>query len=85
MQHPEEPPVVGPKPVEHLINPVPAAAGRLAVAGGLLAASVAVALVIGAVEATVARLRLRAVPQYILIAVVASLVAVLATRWRGLA
>ena len=71
--------------VANLINPVPAAAGRLAVAGGLLAASVAVALVIGAVEATVARLRLRAVPQYILIAVVASLVAVLATRWRGLA
>lgn len=71
--------------VANLINPVPADAGRLAVAGGLLAASVVVALVIGAVEATVARLRLRAVPQYILIAVVASVVAVLATRWRGLA
>ena len=71
--------------VANLINPVPADAGRLAVAGGLLAASVGVALVIGAVEATVARLRLRAVPQYILIAVVASMVAVLATRWRGLA
>lgn len=71
--------------VANLINPVPAAAGRLAVAGGLVAASVGVALVIGAIEATVARLRMRAVPQYILIATVASLVAVLATRWRGLA
>jgi hypothetical protein len=71
--------------VANPINPGPAAAGRLAVAGGLVAASVGVALVIGAIEATVARLRMRAVPQYILIATVASLVAVLATRWRGLA
>ncbi len=70
--------------IANLVNPVPGSAGWAAHAGGLIAANLFVALVIGAVEATVARLRLRAVPQYILIAVVAAVVTILATPWRGL-
>ncbi len=43
---------------------------------------VTVAVVIGTVESLIARLRLRTVPRYILISIVAGMVALLATTWR---
>ncbi len=67
-----------------LVNPVPTSAGAAAVVAGQVGAMLAVAIALGAIEATVARLRLRAVSQYLLAAAVASLVAILATSWRGL-
>jgi formate hydrogenlyase subunit 4 len=67
-----------------LLNPVPASAGAAAVVAGQVGAMLAVAIALGAIEATVARLRLRAISQYLLAAAVASLVAILATSWRGL-
>lgn len=42
-----------------------------------------IAVLVGTVESLIARLRLRAVPQYIAIAVVAGVVALLATSWRS--
>ena len=44
--------------------------------------SVVVAIVIGTIESLIARLKLRAVPQYVGVAIAASAIALLATTWR---
>jgi formate hydrogenlyase subunit 4 len=48
-----------------------------------LGLSVLVAVVVGTVESLIARLKLRAVPQYIAVAVASGAVALLATTWRA--
>lgn len=48
-----------------------------------LALCVGVAAVIGTVESIIARLKLRAVPQYIVVALAAGVLALLATAWRA--
>ncbi len=62
-----------------LVNPLQG--GGLAAAAVNLALTLVVAVAVGCVESLVARLRLRAVPQYVLSAVVAALVALLTTSW----
>ena len=44
--------------------------------------SVGVAIVLGTIESLIARLKLRAVPQYIGVALAVSAIALLATTWR---
>jgi formate hydrogenlyase subunit 4 len=61
--------------VAALINPVP---GPLQIVFTLL-----LAVLLGCIESLIARLKLNAVPQYILIGVVAASVALLATSWQG--
>jgi len=46
-------------------------------------ATLVLAVVVGAVESFTARLKLNAIPQYILFSLVAASVALLATSWRG--
>lgn len=48
-----------------------------------VALCIGIAVIVGTVESLIARLRLRAVPQYIAIAVVAGIIALLATSWRA--
>ncbi len=62
-----------------LVNPLPG--GGLASAAANVVLTLVVAAAVGCVESLVARLRLRAVPQYVLSAVVAALVALLTTSW----
>ncbi len=64
-----------------LLNPVPAAAGGAAVAAGALGLTLLVAVLVGVVESLTARLRLIAVPQLLLAALVAALVALLTSAW----
>lgn len=73
---------VGCAMVATLLNPW---AGSVTVVGALLNLGLcaAVAVFVGTVESVVARLKLRRVPQYIVIALVAGMVALLATSWRG--
>ncbi len=66
-----------------LLNPLIGHAGPLLVALSHVALTVLLAVVTGTVESVVARLKLRAVPQYILVALVASGVALLATTFRA--
>jgi formate hydrogenlyase subunit 4 len=72
---------VGSSIVATLLNPW-AGSGRVLGATANLALCVTVAVVIGTVESLVARLKLRAVPQYIVIALASGLIALLATAWR---
>jgi formate hydrogenlyase subunit 4 len=62
-----------------LVNPLQG--HGLAAAAVNVALTLVVAAAVGCVESLVARLRLRAVPQYVLSAVVAALVALLTTSW----
>ena len=62
-------------PFGHTSSPVVAAAANLVI-------TLLLAVVIGTVESLIARLKLRAVPQYILVAMVASGIALLATTFR---
>lgn len=73
--------LVGSSIIATLLNPW---AGESTVRAGLmnLALSVVVAVVIGTVESLIARLKLRAVPQYIVVALVAGTIALLATGWQ---
>lgn len=64
-----------------LVNPVPAAAGGLAVAAGALGLTLLVAVLVGLVESLTARLRLTSVPQLLLGALVSALVALLTSAW----
>jgi formate hydrogenlyase subunit 4 len=68
--------------VAAMVNPVPAAAGLAVVAVANLLLTAAVAVVVGCVESLVARIQMKAVPQYVLVAVVAGLVALLTTAWK---
>lgn len=64
-----------------LINPWAGTAGLPAALFGV-AAILAFAVAIGTVESLIARLKLRAIPKYILAGLVASAIALLATTWR---
>jgi formate hydrogenlyase subunit 4 len=64
-----------------LLNPVVGRASTVAVAAVNVALTLLVAAAFGTVESLVARLRMRAVPQYIVVAIVAAGVALLATTF----
>jgi formate hydrogenlyase subunit 4 len=72
---------VGASVVATLLNPW-AGTGTWAAAGTNLLLTAGVAVVVGSIESLVARLRLRAVPKYIAVALGAAAVALLATAWR---
>jgi formate hydrogenlyase subunit 4 len=69
--------------VATLLNPLVGRAPNLAVAAANVALCLLLAIAIGTVESLVARLRLRSVPQYILVALVAAGAALLASTFRG--
>lgn len=64
-----------------LLNPLAGRASLVVVAAANVGIILALAVVIGTVESLIARIKLRAVPQYIGAAVVAGIVALLATTW----
>ncbi len=66
-----------------LLNPLVGRAPAPTVALVNVGLCVALAVVIGTVESLIARLKLRAVPQYVVVALVAASAALLATTWRG--
>ncbi|WP_437739207.1 NADH-quinone oxidoreductase subunit H [Sorangium sp. So ce302] len=72
---------VGASIVATLLNPW-AGSGGAACATANLALTLAAGVVIGTIESLVARLKLRSVPQYIVVALAAGVVALLATVWR---
>jgi formate hydrogenlyase subunit 4 len=72
--------LVGASMLATLCNPL-AGAGTALSAGLTLGLGVLVAVVVGTVESLIARLKLRAVPQYIALAVATGAVALLATTW----
>jgi formate hydrogenlyase subunit 4 len=63
-----------------LLNPL-RASGGLAAAAGNLALTGAVAVFLGCVESLVARLKLKVVPQYVLVGAASAFVALLTTAW----
>ena len=73
---------VGLSLIAALLNPFVGHAGALVVGAVNLFIVVVLAVVIGTVESLVARLKLQAVPQYIVAAFVAAGVALLATTFR---
>jgi formate hydrogenlyase subunit 4 len=68
--------------VAALLNPLEGRAAAPLVAAANIALCLFLAVAIGTVESLVARLKLRVVPQYIVVALVAAGVALLATTWR---
>ncbi len=64
-----------------LLNPLRPADGALLAAAVNLLLTALVAVAVGFVESLVARLRLRTVPTYVLVAAVSALVALLTTAW----
>jgi formate hydrogenlyase subunit 4 len=64
-----------------LLNPRAGSPGALTALANLVLC-VVVAVVIGTIESLIARLKLRAVPQYIALALVSGAIALLATTWR---
>jgi formate hydrogenlyase subunit 4 len=73
---------VGVSIIAALLNPWAGSARVVPAAIANVLLCVAVAALLGSVESLVARLKLRAVPQYIVVALVAGGVALLATTWR---
>jgi len=73
--------LVGTSLIATLLNPW-AGSGTALSALSNLALSVLVAVVVGTTESLIARLKLRTVPQYVVVALVSSAVALLATTWR---
>jgi formate hydrogenlyase subunit 4 len=73
---------VGLSLIASLVNPLVGRANALVVGVGNVALTLLLAAAIGTVESVVARLKLRAVPQYILVAVVAAGLALLGTTFR---
>lgn len=69
--------------VATLLNPLIGRTSALATVALNLVLLLVLAVVIGTVESLIARLRLRSVPQYIVVALVAGGVALLATTWQG--
>jgi formate hydrogenlyase subunit 4 len=67
--------------VAALVNPLVGRAPPAAVAAANVVLLLLLAVAIGTVESLVARLRLKSVPQYIVVALVAAGVALLATTW----
>lgn len=74
---------VGLSLIAALINPLVGEASAPFVGAANLAITLLLAVAIGTVESLVARLKLRAVPQYIVVALVAAGVALLATTFRS--
>lgn len=74
---------VGLSLIAALLNPLAATSSAVAAAAANLVITVLLAVAIGTVESIIARLKLRAVPQYILVAMVASGMALLATTFRS--
>jgi formate hydrogenlyase subunit 4 len=66
-----------------LFNPLVGRADAAVVALANVGLVLVLAAVVGTVESLVARLRMRAVPQYIVVALVAGAVALVATTWGG--
>ncbi len=73
---------VGASIIATLLNPW-AGSETLAAASLNVAICVFVAILIGTVESLIARLKLRAVPQYIVVAIASGVVALLAAAWRA--
>lgn len=73
---------VGLSLIAALLNPLAGTASAVAIAAANLALTFLLAIAIGTVESIIARLRLRAVPQYVLVAIVAAGIALLATTFR---
>lgn len=73
---------VGVSIIAALLNPWAGSASVVPAAIANVLLCVAVAALLGSVESLVARLKLRAVPQYIVVALIAGGVALLATTWR---
>ncbi len=66
-----------------LLNPWAGSHGAGLAAAGNIAIALVIAVVIGTLESLIARFKLSAVPQYILAATAAAIVALIATSWRG--
>jgi formate hydrogenlyase subunit 4 len=73
--------LVGSAVIATLLNPW-AGAGTAASMGLTLGLSVLVAVLVGTIESLIARLKLRAVPQYVGVANAAGAIPQLATTWR---
>lgn len=73
--------LVGSSMIATLLNPWAGHRAELAAIPNL-ALCIAVAAVIGTIESLIARLKLRAVPQYIVVALFSGAIALLATAWR---
>jgi formate hydrogenlyase subunit 4 len=67
--------------VAGLLNPVRAAGSPALAVAANLALTFGVAVAVGFVESLVARLKLRVIPQYVLVSGVSAAVALLATAW----
>jgi formate hydrogenlyase subunit 4 len=74
---------VGLSMIAALLNPLAGRAAPALAGAANLALTLALAVGIGTVESLIARLKLRAVPQYIVVALVAAGVALLATTFRA--
>jgi formate hydrogenlyase subunit 4 len=72
---------VGSSALATLLNPWAGSGGVLAAAMNVALCAI-IAIVIGTIESLVARLKLRAVPQYLGVALASGVVALLATMWR---
>jgi formate hydrogenlyase subunit 4 len=66
-----------------LLNPWVRSPSAVIAAAANVGFCLAIAVVIGTIESLVARLKLSAVPQYILAAMIAAFVALIATSWRA--
>lgn len=73
---------VGLSLIAALLNPFVGNANLAVVGAGNLAMTLFLAVVLGTVESVMARLKLRSVPQYIVVAIVAAGIALLATTFR---
>jgi len=73
--------LVGAAIIATLVNPL-AGTGSVFAAALTFGLCLLVAVVVGTVESLIARLKLRAVPQYVAVAIAAGAVALLATTWR---
>jgi formate hydrogenlyase subunit 4 len=66
-----------------LLNPFASGGNAALAAAANVALCLVLAVIIGTIESIIARLKLRAVPQYVLAGIIAASVALLATSWRG--
>jgi formate hydrogenlyase subunit 4 len=65
-----------------LLDPLAGRANGLLAAAANILLCLALAVLVGTVESLIARLKLRVIPQYIVVALVAAGIALLATTWR---
>jgi formate hydrogenlyase subunit 4 len=73
---------VGLSLIAGLLDPLVGHASSVAVAAGNLVVTLLLAVALGTVESVIARLKLKSVPQYIVVAIVAAGIALLATTFR---